>query len=81
MGHCIVHRLQGVEDEMSNGTNPTALDYFRAGRDTADIASILNISEALALEQVSKQRSAVLGKHDPYEQPVKRGPLVRYAGQ
>lgn len=44
-----------------------AYDLFRAGRDTADIAYLLNITEAEALEQVSKQRSAKLGLSDPYE--------------
>ncbi len=44
----------------------TALHLFRAGRDTADIANILRISEAEALKQVSSQRSAQLGLDDPY---------------
>lgn len=44
-----------------------AYDLFRAGRDTADIAYLLNITEAEALEQVSKQRSAKLVLSDPYE--------------
>lgn len=45
---------------------PTALELFRASRDTADIARILKTSEALALELVCKQRSAMLGLPNPY---------------
>lgn len=66
----------------------TALELFRSGRDTAEIASILRISEALALEQVTKQRSAELGKSSPYrDAPVNlsvRHPanrLIAYAGR
>lgn len=66
---------------MSNGKNPTALDYFRAGRDTADIAIILGLTEAEALKAVNLQRSAALGLSDPYQQPEPR-PASRfpYAG-
>ena len=66
----------------------TALELLRSGRDTAEIASILRISEALALEQVTKQRSAELGKSSPYrDAPVnlstrpRTRPLIRYAGR
>lgn len=66
----------------------TALELFRAGPDTAQIAHILRISEALALEMVCKQRSAELGKSSPYRdapaslsvRPRAR-PLIRYAGR
>lgn len=44
-----------------------AYDLFRAGRDTADIAYLLNITEAEALKQISQSRSAKLGLSDPYE--------------
>lgn len=46
--------------------SPSALDLWRIGNDTADIARILKITEAKALEQVSKQRSAMLGLPFPY---------------
>lgn len=44
----------------------SALQLFRLGRDTATIATILQISEAQALEQLSRERSAALGLPDPY---------------
>lgn len=44
-----------------------AYDLFRAVRDTADIAYLLNITEAEALKQISQSRSAKLGLSDPYE--------------
>lgn len=67
----------------------TALDYFRAGKNTADIARFLRISEAEALEQVSSQRSAALHLPSPYhpKPKPKRKPIgwpagrVAYAGQ
>lgn len=63
----------------------TALDYFRAGHDTMSIKSILKITEAEALEQLSRERSALLGRPDPYRSvsPSARGPsgLIAYAGQ
>lgn len=46
--------------------SPSAFDLWRIGNDTADIARILKITEAKALEQVSKQRSAMLGLPIPY---------------
>lgn len=45
---------------------PTALDLFRIGHDTVEIARILKITEAKALEQISQQRSAMLGLPSPY---------------
>lgn len=68
----------------------SALQLFRLGRDTATIASILQISEAEALQQVSSQRSAALGQPDPYtsnslpavrEANQGRQALVAYAGR
>lgn len=66
----------------------SALQLFRLGRDTATIASILQISEAMALKQVSSQRSAALGQPDPYnsypaEREANQGrqALVAYAGR
>ena len=53
---------------------PTALDLFRIGHGTADIARILQISEAKALELVSKQRSAMLGLPHPYASKAVSGP-------
>lgn len=53
---------------------PTALDLFRIGHDTADIARILQITEAKALELVSKQRSAMLGLPHPYASKAVSGP-------
>lgn len=44
----------------------SALTLFRNGHDTAAIASILQISEAQALQQLSRERSAHLGRPDPY---------------
>lgn len=44
----------------------TALELFRAGKDTLAIARILKITEAEALEQLSRQRSADLGLKHPY---------------
>lgn len=36
----------------------TAYDYFKIGHDTAAIAQIMKITEAEALEQLSRERSA-----------------------
>ncbi|MGX5719894.1 hypothetical protein [Shinella zoogloeoides] len=44
----------------------SALDLFRAGNDTMQIAARLSISEEEALEQVSSQRSASLRLPSPY---------------
>lgn len=44
----------------------TALDLFRAGNDTMQIASRLSISEEEALAQVSQARSASLRLPSPY---------------
>jgi hypothetical protein len=44
----------------------TALQLFRSGNDTLVIARVLQITEAEALEQLSKERSAVLHRGDPY---------------
>jgi hypothetical protein len=68
----------------------SALQLFRLGRDTATIANILRISEAQALEQLSRERSAALGRPDPYstnlvpvvrEVPLSRSGRVAYAGR
>lgn len=53
----------------------TALQLFRFGHDTLAIANILNTTEAMALEQLSRERSAVLGRPDPYNHPIEP-PLV-----
>lgn len=45
----------------------TALQLFRGGLDTNQIAATLRISEADALEALTLQRSASLGLPDPYE--------------
>lgn len=44
----------------------SAYQLFKFGHDTLSIASILGITEAEALEQVSSQRSALLGLPDPH---------------
>lgn len=44
----------------------TALELFRAGFDTVDISAHFRISEAEALLKVSSQRSAFLGRSNPY---------------
>lgn len=44
----------------------TALELFRAGNDTMQIAARLSIPEEEALEQVSSQRSADLRLPSPY---------------
>ena len=53
---------------------PTALDLFRVGHDTVEIARILKITEASALKQVSSQRSAMLGLPSPYAPKAESGP-------
>ncbi len=40
----------------------TALELFRSGKDTLEISEILKITEAEALEQLSRERSASLGE-------------------
>lgn len=45
----------------------TALDLFRNGSDTVDIALYFRITEAQALEQLSRERSSRLGIPDPYK--------------
>lgn len=54
--------------------SPSALDLWGVGNDTAEIARILKITEAKALEQVSKQRSAKLGLPIPYASVAVDGP-------
>lgn len=49
------------------GVPLTAYELFRAGHDTMSIKTILRITEAEALEQVSSQRCASLGIPDPYK--------------
>lgn len=44
----------------------TAHQLFKIGHGTDSISSILGITEAEALEQVSSQRSAMLGLPDPH---------------
>lgn len=68
---------------MSNGPALTAYDYFKFGHDTAAIASIMKTTEAEALKQLSRQRSAMLCLPDPYQEPVRNVPrqLVRFAGR
>ena len=56
----------------------SAHKLFRCGHDTESIAAILNISEPEALKQLSRERSARLGRADPYE---KSSPAVREANQ
>ena len=60
----------------------SVLTLFRSGLDTTDIANHLHITEAEALEQLSRERSALLGRGSPYVQPEKpvSAPLHRYAG-
>lgn len=55
----------------------TALELFRAGFDTVDIAAHFQITEAEALLKVSSQRSAFLGRSNPY--PKNSLPAVREA--
>lgn len=60
----------------------TAYDLFRIGHDTLSISSILSISEAEALKQVSSQRSARLGRRDPFiTRAEERAERVAYAGR
>lgn len=56
----------------------TALELFRAGFDTVDIAARFQITEAEALLKVSSQRSAFLGRSNPY---ANSRPAVREASQ
>lgn len=44
----------------------SALELFRAGFDTIDLAAHFNIDEDEALKLVCKQRSAFLGRSNPY---------------
>lgn len=53
----------------------TALEMFRAGYDTEEIAAILRVTEAQALRLVTQQRSAERGLSDPY--PERRSILGR----
>lgn len=66
----------------------TALELFRAGHDTAQIAHILRMSEAQALKALTLQRASDLGLASPYSgEPVNlsvRPPvscLMEYAGR
>lgn len=67
--------------------NPlTPLELFRAGRDTADIAATLGMSEALAHRLLNEQRSADRGRPDPYNpnvvhQTAPKRDLVPFAGK
>lgn len=53
---------------------PTAHELFNIGHDTVEVARILKITEAKALEQVSSQRSAMLGLPSPYAPKAESGP-------
>lgn len=68
---------------MSNGPALTAYDYFKFGHDTAAISSVTKITEDEALKQLSRERSAMLGIPDPYQEPVRNVPrhLVSFAGR
>lgn len=43
-----------------------ALQMFRNGKDTLDIAKHFGIRESTALEWISQERSAIRGLSDPY---------------
>ena len=43
-----------------------AYDLFRVGRDTADIAAIMRVTEHTVLRWVNQARSEKLGLADPY---------------
>lgn len=60
----------------------SVLMLFRSGMDTADIANHLKISEASALERLTKERSASLGKPNPFDPPKEpaRHKLLPFAG-
>ena len=45
----------------------SALQLFRDGFDTIAISDFLRITEAEALKQLSRERSAELGVSDPYD--------------
>lgn len=47
----------------------SALQLFRQGYDTAHISKLLNVTEAQALEIVSRQRGAQLGLPSGYSDP------------
>ena len=66
----------------------TALELFRSGRDTAEIARILRIPEPMALGLITVQRSIEMGKPNPYRGALRncsarrRKPsLIAYAGR
>lgn len=44
----------------------SALDYFRQGMDTLDIARLLGRGEHDILREINQQRSALLGRRYPY---------------
>lgn len=68
---------------MTAAPKKTALELFRAGYDTSEIAKYFGITEDLALARVSQARSADLGLPSPY--PSKSTPWpagqVAYAGR
>jgi hypothetical protein len=68
---------------MPSSQSPTALQLFRNGHDTRAIATVLNISEAEALHQVSSERSTLLGRPNPYPSYKVPWPSgrVSYAGR
>ena len=66
----------------------TAIELFRRGFDTVEIAQFLRISEPQALKALTLQRAQDLGLSTPYRdapsnlsvRPRAR-PLIRYAGR
>ncbi len=60
----------------------TAYDLVRIGHDTLSISSILSISEAEALKQLSRERSARLGRRNPFiTRSEEHAERVAYAGR
>lgn len=58
-----------------------ALRLFHVGFDTFEIAYLLGIPESQALEQVSSQRSAMLGLSDPYAVAPVSSRIIRTLSQ
>ncbi len=66
---------------MSNGTNQTALDYFRMGHDTLSIARIFRITEAEAYNMLAKEKDRPQRASRPVPKLASGQPrLVPYAG-
>lgn len=49
------------------GRRPTALSLFRLGRDTAEIAQVLDLPEPLILKRINIERSDLLSLPNPYK--------------